>query len=168
MIIDHLSHYGLKQVAPNRYLCRCPSHEDKSPSMTVTIEPDGKTLVHCFAGCSPEDIVSSLGLTMSNLFPDEITDEYRQKKQIQFQRAQFMSDYRLIQLGENWLKRGKQFSIHDKRVFKSAIDRVNQYKFNAHEVYEKLIREDATNAALNRAYYNWTHKTLEEKYGVTL
>ena len=48
---------------------RCPSHPDRKPSLSVSEGDDGKVLIHCHAGCDPEEIVAALGLTMSNLFP---------------------------------------------------------------------------------------------------
>jgi hypothetical protein len=51
------------------WLCRCPSHADKSPSMTVRECDDGRVLVHCFAGCSVNDILGSVGLEFDALFP---------------------------------------------------------------------------------------------------
>jgi len=51
------------------YIARCPAHEDKNPSLSLT-ERDGKILLHCFAGCPPEAIVSALGLEMKDLFID--------------------------------------------------------------------------------------------------
>lgn len=37
----------------------CPAHEDTTPSLSVT-ERDGRTLVHCFAGCAQEDVLEAL------------------------------------------------------------------------------------------------------------
>jgi len=48
----------------------CPAHEDRTPSLSVT-ERDGKVLVHCFAGCAPEDVIGALGLTWSDLVGDD-------------------------------------------------------------------------------------------------
>lgn len=31
---------------------------------------DGRTLIHCFAGCEPGAILAALGLTLADLFPD--------------------------------------------------------------------------------------------------
>lgn len=36
-------------------------------------EVDGKLLVHCFAGCTPEEIVGALGLDLKDLFTDSPT-----------------------------------------------------------------------------------------------
>jgi hypothetical protein len=46
----------------------CPAHDDRSnPSLSLKAE-NGRLLLHCFAGCQPEDIVSKIGLKMNDLF----------------------------------------------------------------------------------------------------
>jgi hypothetical protein len=47
----------------------CPAHEDKKASLSVAVGKDGKTVLHCQAGCSAESVLSALSLTMSDLFP---------------------------------------------------------------------------------------------------
>lgn len=49
---------------------RCPAHEDRTPSLTISEGDDGRTLVHCHAGCTAEDIVAAVGLTLRDLFVD--------------------------------------------------------------------------------------------------
>jgi hypothetical protein len=53
------------------WTCRCPSHDDKTPSLSVSAGADGRALVKCHAGCAPEAIVKALGLSMSDLFPPD-------------------------------------------------------------------------------------------------
>jgi len=49
----------------------CPAHESKSrTALRVGIGEDGRTLLHCFAGCATEDIVAALGIEMRDLFPE--------------------------------------------------------------------------------------------------
>src|SRR5919112_4207043 len=49
----------------------CPAHDDCSnPSLSLKAE-NGRLLLHCFAGCRPEDIVSAMGLGMNALFVEE-------------------------------------------------------------------------------------------------
>jgi hypothetical protein len=67
---------GVKASAAGRYIARCPAHPDRSPSLTIRAEEDGRILVHCFAGCSAVDVVGAVGLTMSELFPAPLTREY--------------------------------------------------------------------------------------------
>ncbi len=49
-------------------MCFCPAHDDRnSPSLSLKAE-SGKLLLHCFAGCRPEEIVSEIGLQMKDIF----------------------------------------------------------------------------------------------------
>lgn len=52
------------------FMACCPAHDDQSPSLSVT-EKDGAILLYCFAGCSTEDVVRAMGLTMRDLFDDD-------------------------------------------------------------------------------------------------
>ena len=53
----------------DKLTARCPAHEDKTPSLSVTIGDTGDcVVVHCFAGCATEDVVAALGWEMSDLF----------------------------------------------------------------------------------------------------
>src|ERR687898_1991184 len=46
----------------------CPAHDDRNnPSLSLRAE-NGRLLLHCFAGCRPEDILSEIGLQMKDLF----------------------------------------------------------------------------------------------------
>jgi len=40
--------------------CRCPAHEDRTPSMSVTETRDGRPLVHCFSGCTQVEVIDAL------------------------------------------------------------------------------------------------------------
>ena len=37
----------------------CPAHDDARPSLSIT-ERDGRTLLHCFAGCTQEAVIETL------------------------------------------------------------------------------------------------------------
>lgn len=43
-----------------RGMCRCPAHDDRDPSMSVTETRDGRPLVHCHAGCTQSDLIAAL------------------------------------------------------------------------------------------------------------
>lgn len=62
----------LEKVSSNkggsRYKALCPSHADRSPSLSICEGDDGRVLLHCFSGCRAEAIVSSVNLTMAELF----------------------------------------------------------------------------------------------------
>lgn len=56
----------LKNVRRNRqgWSARCPAHEDRRNSLSVTEASNGKVLIHCFAGCSPKSVFDALGISM--------------------------------------------------------------------------------------------------------
>ncbi len=37
----------------------CPAHADRSPSLSLRVAEDGRLLVHCFAGCSIEEVCAA-------------------------------------------------------------------------------------------------------------
>ena len=59
----------LTNVKPSNsgYLCKCPAHDDKENSLSVTYK-DERILLYCHAGCNIMDILNKLGLKMSDLF----------------------------------------------------------------------------------------------------
>lgn len=50
-----------------KFTCKCPAHDDRMNSLSVTVADDGKVLVHCHAGCETRDVVTALGCTMADL-----------------------------------------------------------------------------------------------------
>ncbi len=61
---------------PGKWMARCPSHEDRSPSLSVGIGQGGKTILNCHAGCPTENVVAAVGLAMSDLMPDPSAPGY--------------------------------------------------------------------------------------------
>lgn len=60
---------NVKQTGAGRWIARCPAHEDRRASLSLR-EVDGeKILVHCFAQCSVNEVLTAAGLEMSDLFP---------------------------------------------------------------------------------------------------
>lgn len=57
------------QPTGSGWRARCPAHDDKSPSLSVSTGEDGRILLYCHAGCSPESVVASRNLQMTDLFP---------------------------------------------------------------------------------------------------
>jgi len=67
-LLSHLD--KVKRTGKDSYLACCPAHADKSPSLTVREASDGRILIHCFAGCDTESVLSSIGMTFDDLFPE--------------------------------------------------------------------------------------------------
>jgi hypothetical protein len=67
VLLDRLD--KVRGRGPGQWSARCPSHDDKGPSLSVRETSDGRVLLHCFAGCSVDEVVGALGLELSDLFP---------------------------------------------------------------------------------------------------
>ena len=48
---------------------RCPAHDDKNPSLSLSEGRDGGVVLHCHAGCTPDRVCAALGLTLADLAP---------------------------------------------------------------------------------------------------
>ena len=64
-----------------RAVARCPAHQDKNPSLVIDVAED-RLLVYCPAGCSTQDIVGAVGLTLADLFVDWPVAEWQRKQSI--------------------------------------------------------------------------------------
>lgn len=62
-----------RRTGDAKWMACCPAHEDRTPSLSIRELPeeDGKLLIHCFAGCSAEDVLAAVGLDFADLFPDD-------------------------------------------------------------------------------------------------
>ena len=60
---------GVKTAGDGRWSARCPAHDDKSPSLSIR-DTGEKILIHCFVGCDSEDVLTAVGLTWKDLYPD--------------------------------------------------------------------------------------------------
>lgn len=65
------------KTARGDFMVCCPGHEDKTASLSVGRSKDGGVLLKCFAACSSETIVASLGLTMRDLFATELPKPFK-------------------------------------------------------------------------------------------
>lgn len=79
----------VKKSGPNKWVACCPAHEDRSPSLAIK-ESDGTILLHCFAGCSVDDVCGAIGVEMVELFPPSDKREWvGQEKPVKFGAVRF-------------------------------------------------------------------------------
>lgn len=72
-VLDALRNHGLEpRRSGSTWTCRCPSHDDRNPSLSVAQGDDGRALVHCHAGCAPADICRALRLNARDLFDENV------------------------------------------------------------------------------------------------
>ena len=65
-----LAHFQIQKRYGDKAQARCPCHDDKQASLTIT-KGRRSTLIHCHAGCNFEDIIQSVGLKKQDLYFEE-------------------------------------------------------------------------------------------------
>jgi hypothetical protein len=58
---------GAKTVG-NGWSARCPAHDDRRASLSVSEGDDGTALVKCHAGCDTSAILAAIGMKLADLF----------------------------------------------------------------------------------------------------
>ncbi len=79
-IHDFISRLDGVRRSGRGYMARCPTHQDRSPSLSIK-EGDRGVLVRCFAGCTVKEICRALGLGVSDLFFDAVSNDPSQRRQ---------------------------------------------------------------------------------------
>lgn len=102
------------------YIAKCPAHEDKHQSLSVSQGDDGKILVRCHAGCSATAIVGAMGLQVKDLFPDRppekkgFTVDYGGKRQSRKEPQQWQPRGTIVASYEYRDDSGKLLAIKDR------------------------------------------------------
>ena len=65
---------GVRKSGSDKYVACCPAHADRSPSLAIREMSDGRVLIHCFAGCETEAVLSAVGLTFRDIMPERLGD----------------------------------------------------------------------------------------------
>ena len=109
IILDKLD--KVRSTGKNKWIACCSSHKDKTPSLSITELDNGQVLIHCYAGCSPESIVASLGVSLADLYPDNklpYIPTYHKKN------SKMTVDQWVIELAKADRKAGKKITEKDK------------------------------------------------------
>jgi hypothetical protein len=119
-----------------RWIACCPAHADKSPSLAITQLDDGRILLKCFAGCSAYEVVSAVGMDMTDLFPkDGLLGNRVDNQGIKPDRKPFYATdlLKIIQfeavitsLVAFDMSEGRQVSEADRKRLKTAFERINE------------------------------------------
>ena len=67
-LLDRLE--SVRRTGRNRWMARCPAHDDRGPSLSIRECDDGPILLHCFAGCGAAEVLTAIGLDFSDLYPE--------------------------------------------------------------------------------------------------
>jgi len=111
----------------------CPHHNDGSPSLAVRHVEDGRVLLHCFAGCSVDEILGSIGMDMSDLFPENRDyDPTKSSKQVKpaFYATDLMRiiafEALVVSIAALDMSKGKTLNETDMERMKVAYERIQE------------------------------------------
>lgn len=109
------------------WIACCPAHEDRHPSMTVREAEDGLVLVHCFGGCSVEQIVGAVGMDLQELFPPKPI-EYAKPQRRPFPAADVLeaitTEARIVAVASSNLRQGVTLTDADHERLMVATERI--------------------------------------------
>jgi hypothetical protein len=129
VIEDFISRmHGVKKTGNNRWICKCPSHQDKTASLSVSQEEDGRILINCFAGCDTYSILRSAGMDWQDVMPESRLGEFKPKKTVIYASEGLkllQHETRVLLLIAYDLKKGVVLDDTMERLEK-AMDRVNR------------------------------------------
>ncbi len=71
------------RTSSHGWVACCPAHSDREPSLSIGLGDEGQVLLTCFAGCSLEQIVEAMDITVTDLFPKVAAASESQPEQTQ-------------------------------------------------------------------------------------
>lgn len=70
LVLGALRDRGLEpHPSGDGWSCRCPAHEDRRASLSISAGEDGCALLCCHASCSIGQVRDALGINKADLFP---------------------------------------------------------------------------------------------------
>lgn len=66
--LDLLNRLDKVKANETGWVACCPAHEDRHPSLSISVGGDERVLLHCHAGCTVDAICRSLGIEPKDLF----------------------------------------------------------------------------------------------------
>jgi len=119
--------HKVKRTGNGRYIACCPAHDDKSPSLAVSIADNGTLLIKCFGGCGAIDVISAMGLEWSDILPDSSPDIKPKKNVIYATEGLLLiqSELRATLLVMSKILNKKDLIASDYMTVRNAMNRIN-------------------------------------------
>jgi len=130
---------------------RCPAHDDHDPSLSVSAGDSQPVVLHCWAGCTPAEIVAALGLEFSDICEgeassgstSEVLSEVQKRRQ-RLRRRKANTDARLRRVEQAKAK----MTEWERRLFRLCSR--TQHNGEAATEMKKAKRTDLVERALDR------------------
>ena len=153
-----------RRTGKGKWVAKCPSHQDRHPSLAISEGKRG-VLVKCMsAGCDTRDILAAMGLTYSDLFYDEATPQVRARTSLQEHRENLERELGLAMwlgaLEPGWGPLVRQIR-KDLQLVRCRLEPevvYQEWRGRVWEVMNRKQRERALDEAYER-YRNSQHKS---------
>lgn len=125
---------GVRQLRPDRWQAKCPAHDDRTPSLSITLVED-RILLHCHTGtCEVSAILAAMGLTWADICPPrevpyrQALDHLHHRQRRAQEEREARPEYR--RLHASWVvaiaaedkRRGIQHDLWDRATLALAVD----------------------------------------------
>ena len=128
---------GVRRTGPGRWLAKCPTHADRSPSLAVRECDDARVLVHCFASCDVESILDAVRLTFAALYPERALDHHIKRERRPFSAddvlACLATEALIVAIAASHIVQGKPISDTDKSRIIVAASRIDAARELLHD-----------------------------------
>jgi len=125
-LLSHLD--GVRRTGANRWLAKCPAHDDRKASLAIRELDDGRILLHDFAGCDPEHVLSAVGLTFDALYPERPVDDRKPRERRPFPAADVLRCVELetliVACAASSMARGETLPESERQRLMTAAERI--------------------------------------------
>jgi len=123
---------GVKKTGVYRWLALCPAHPDKHPSLAIRKLDDERVLLHCFAGCSVEEVLDAVGLEFDALLPERAIGDHMPRERRPFNSSDVLAaltfEINVASIILDRMVNDKDITAGDWLRFKTAADRIRSAK----------------------------------------
>lgn len=125
----------VRSTGQDKYRACCPSHQSQGQTLALRELDDGRVLLHCFAGCSPVEVMESIGMSISDLFEEPLQDRIQplymarqEKKQEQAKISEERACELRLDMADDMRARGMKLTEKDLQDERAAFIRLRQLR----------------------------------------
>lgn len=118
-----------KRTSSNSWQACCPAHDDRLPSLTIRDTNDGTILLHCFAGCSTEDVLGAIGMEFKDIMPEKITHHAKPERTRIYATDALRiirNEARIILMAAYDIRKGVKINEENMSRVELAMERINE------------------------------------------
>ena len=127
---------NVKPAGANQWSAKCPNRDHRNARLYIKDVGD-VTLLNCFGGCTGQELTSSMGIKLSDLYRTELTEDDKEERKQRFSHEQLKHERLIVQIASNSTR---PLSMDDKERVKLAKLRLREGGWLT--MSDKLIEQD--------------------------